>query len=74
MGKVKTGALAWLVLAAASTALSVRAQDEEYKVTKQPAWSEDGDSFGWECDPDVGPAQECAFVESASPGTAPAGA
>ncbi|MBW2262252.1 MAG: tetratricopeptide repeat protein [Deltaproteobacteria bacterium] len=45
----------------------------EYKVEKAPEWSAEGGMFGWACSEEGGPNQECAFVETASSGVAPAG-
>ncbi len=68
----RTGKTAGLCLLAA-TCLTAAAEEGEYKVDKAPGWSTEGGMFGWACSEEGGPNQECAFVETASSGVAPAG-
>lgn len=60
-------------LALAALALALWADAEEYKIEKPPAWFEDHGAFGWECDPEIGESQECAFATEKSPGLSPPG-
>jgi tetratricopeptide (TPR) repeat protein len=57
----------------AATCLTAAAQEGEYAVEKPPAWSAEGEMFGWACSEEGGPNEECAFVETASSGVAPPG-
>ena len=66
----KTAGLSLLV--AACLAVAAAAEEGEYKVEKAPEWSAEGGMFGWACSEEGGPNQECAFVETASSGVAPA--
>ena len=68
----RTGKSAALCLLA-GVFLVAAAEEGEYQVSKPAGWSGEGGMFGWACSEEGGPNQECAFVEEASSGVAPAG-